>query len=223
MKRALSILLATAWMMVLVMPSQAEDRDELTLYPADASVFGWSQGEWLGAYITWLLEIPPGQNPALDPSSPRNCESQHGGKVGFLSPAGADCTVPEGAAIVFTPAAHECSAAEGNGQTFRALKACAAEGWEEFFGPETYEQRLWLDGDRLRHQREWVVISPGEIIDFPRNNIYGVEPGPSRSLSKGLLFIVRPPDEGRHVIRVVAHDKVFGDFEFVWKIRVIDH
>ena len=64
--------------------------------------------------------------------------------------------------------------------------------------------------------------SPGEIIEFPDDNIWGADPGPSKSVTKGFVFILRPLGEGRHRIVVeVAHD-VFGEMRWVWKLDVVN-
>jgi len=191
------------------------------LYPPSAEPFGSSQAEWLGAYITWLLEIPTPKNPLVHPDSPLNCAEQRGGRVVFLGTQGADCTVSKDAALVFTPGAWECSAAEGLGDTWAKLRACARDNFDHDFGPELYHQSVYIDGKRLRHQRDWVVRSPGELIDLPDDNLVGAEPGPTESVTKGFLFILRPLDEGRHRIVVDAVDEVFGEFHWVWKLHVV--
>ena len=48
------------------------------------------------------------------------------------------------------------------------------------------------------------------------------EPGPSRSVTKGFMFILRPLDEGAHRVVVNIVDDVLGEFRWVWKLEVIE-
>ena len=63
---------------------------------------------------------------------------------------------------------------------------------------------------------------PGEIIDFPEDNIWDGEPGPSTSVTTGFMFILRPLDEGAHRVVVNIVDDVLGEFRWVWKLEVIE-
>jgi hypothetical protein len=191
------------------------------LFAPDASPYGKSLAEWEAAYQIWVNEIPVGQNPRIDPSSPRNCELQDN-QVVFLGGFGADCTIPEGVGVAFTPALGfwECSTGEGLGDTYRELRRCAWHRFGRDLDPHVYHQRIWIDGHRLRHQRRWVTLTAGEIVDFPKHNIWGAEPGPSKSVTKGFMFVLRPLSEGPHRIRWVLHHDVLGDASAVWNLDV---
>lgn len=194
----------------------------LGVFPPDASPYGKTYAQWQGAYQIWLNEIPAPENPLVDPLTARNCEVQPGGDITFLGGAGADCSVPAGTALAFSPALGfwECSTAEGLGETWQELRTCARENFAFDLDPAKYHQKLRIDGDRLVHQRRWVSHTPGEIIDFPEDNLWGAEPGPSRSITKGFLFILEPLDAGEHRIVVVVQDEALGDFRWVWKLHV---
>jgi hypothetical protein len=182
--------------------------------------FGMSYAEWLAAYQIWLNEIPTPQNPLVDPSSPRNCEVD--GPVVFLGPSGADCRVPEGKALVLGGASWECSTAEGLGMTFEALRRCATENFARDLGRDVVSFTLRIDGKRVSHPRRWTFVTSGEIITFPDDNIWGAVAGPSKSVTKGILWILRPLREGRHTVRIhVVVDQV-GAFDFIWRLRVVD-
>ncbi len=186
--------------------------------------YGTTYPQWQGAYQIWLNEIPAPENPLFDPLSPRNCELQPGGDIVFLGGIGADCSVSSDVALALSPALgfFECSTAEGLGETWRELRTCARENFAANINPDLYHQKVRIDGERLVHQRRWVSHTPGEIIDFPDENIWGAEPGPSRSLTKGFLFILEPLEPGEHRIVVIANDEVVGDFRWVWKLHVED-
>ena len=64
--------------------------------------------------------------------------------------------------------------------------------------------------------------TPREIIDFPKDNISGAVPAPSKSVTKGFLFILRPLEEGAHRIVIHIVDAVFGEYRFVWRLDVVD-
>jgi hypothetical protein len=222
MKRAIVMIAAGVLSLGLALPASAETANHL-LFPPDAVARGKTLAEWLAAYQIWANEIPTPENPWTDPLSPENCAIQPRNVV-FLGGFGADCTVPEGAAIAFTPALGfwECSTAEGLGETFAELRQCARGNFARDLSSDVYHQRIVIDGQRLRHQRRWVVITPGEIIDFPTDNFWGAVPGPSKSVTKGFMFVLRPLREGVHRITWVLHHDEFGDFQAVWRLRVID-
>jgi hypothetical protein len=80
--------------------------------------------------------------------------------------------------------------------------------------------RVLVDGERLSRVRRWIFRTPGEIIDFPERNIWHAEPGPSRSVTKGFLIILRPLDPGLHTIRVRTKSDAFGTFRDTFKLHV---
>ncbi len=226
MRRVLVSLAAAALAIAVGMPASADHGGAATrkLYPPEAEPFGMSYAEWQGAYQIWLNEIPAPENPIFDPSSPLNCAEQRRGKVVFLGPAGADCAVSDEAALALSPAIGfwECSTAEDLGDTWAELRACARDNFARDLDPSKYHQSVFIDGKRLRHQRDWIDLTPGEIIDFPDPNIWNAEPGLSKSVTKGFLFILRPLSEGRHRIVIDVSDEVIGGFHFVWKLNVVD-
>lgn len=140
----------------------------------------------------------------------------------FLGANGADCRVPEGKALVLSDGFWECSTAEGLGTTFQALRRCAIDNFAKDLGPDALSLTLRIDGERVAHPREWTVLSPGEIITFADDNLWGAAVGPSKSVTKGILFVLRPLHEGRHTIRVHVVGKVVGTFDIIWRIRVVD-
>ena len=198
---------------------QEQVRDR-RIFPPSSHPFGMSYPEWEGAYQIWLNEIPTPQNPLVDPSSSRNCEVD--GPVVFLGPSGADCRVPEGKALVLGGASWECSTAEGLGMTFEALRRCATENFARDLGRDVVSFTLRIDGKRVSHPRRWTFVTQGEIITFPEDNIWGAVAGPSKSVTKGILWILRPLHGGQHTVRIhVVADQV-GAFDFIWRLRVVD-
>ena len=226
MRRALVFIASAMLALAIGVPASADHGGAVAriLYPPDAEPFGMSYAEWQGAYQIWLNEIPAAENPIIDPASPLNCAEQRNGNVVFLGPSGADCIVSDEAALVFTGAYSfwECSTAEGLGETWAELRACARTNFARDLDPEVFHQSVFIDGRRLRHHRDWIDITPGEIIDFPDPNIWEAEPGPTRSVTKGFLFIVRPLSEGTHRIVLDISDEAIGDHRYVWKLHAVD-
>lgn len=185
----------------------------------DSVRHGMTYPQWEGAYQVWLNGIPTPKNPLVDPGSPRNCEPQPGHTV-FAGPFGADCHVPSGSSIVFGTFFWECSTAEGLGETYRELRDCAISNFDHDFGPDGIHTTVTVDGQRLHHPRKWIFLTPGEVIHFPENNIYNVEPGRSKSVTEGTLYILKPLSDGTHHVHVHGVDSVIGAFNVDWTFHV---
>jgi hypothetical protein len=190
------------------------------VFPPDAEPLGVAYPEWHGLYQIWENEIPTPENPSVDPSSPKNCALKRRGAVVFLGAFGADCSVPAGIPLVFGTASWECSTAEGLGETFRRLRRCANENFDRDFGREIFYQKVVIDGVHLKRSRRWVSVTPGEIIDFPEDNIWDAEPGPSRSVSKGFLFVLRGMSPGEHEVFVKVLFEGEHVFDVTWTLHV---
>lgn len=154
---------------------------------------------WLARYMRWLQEIPTGPKTPLRPAGTRNCEV-HGHLV-FMGPHGTTrgCTVPEGKATATLLAlGYECSTAEGNGRTYKKLRACAVQGFQNSYGRKHISVQVFVDGKHLKHPRRWTFTSPGRLVDFPKNNIWGAPAGCTKSVTRGLFYIVKPLRPGDH-------------------------
>jgi hypothetical protein len=125
-------------------------------------------------------------------------------------------------AVAFSPFFWECSTAEGLGETFLELLKCARQNFAHDFDPAIFRFTVKIDGKRLLAPRRWTFETPGEFVLLPDDNIWGVPGGLTKSVSKGFFYIVQPLAEGQHEIRVHADDQVFGEFNFVWELRIED-
>jgi hypothetical protein len=222
MKKPLVLVSCVILLVTLGAPASASDDDRASAFSPDSRPQGMTYAQWQGAYQVWLNEIPTPENPIVDPASARNCELQRRGRAAYLGALGARCSIPEGVASVLSGPFWECSTAEGLGETFAELRRCARENFRADFGPKVMSIRVEIDGRRLKHPRRFVVQSPGEIIDFPEDNIWGAVPGPSKSVTRGLLLVLRPMSEGVHRVVIETHDDQFGDFRVVWRLNVVD-
>jgi hypothetical protein len=184
-----------------------------------AVVHGMDQSQWEGAYQVWLEEIPTAKNPLTDASSPRNCEVQPG-NVAFAGASGANCHVPPGVWIGISSYFWECSTAEGLGHTFSQLRHCAEHNFARDFGPDDFHDTILVDGVQVHHPRKWIFTTPGEVIDFPKHNIFGADPGRSKSVTKGNFFLVKPFAHGRHEVidRVRFPDGTGFNIEWVFHV-----
>jgi hypothetical protein len=194
-----------------------EATDEV--FGPSATPYGRTYSQWEGLYQIWLNEIPFDTNPFVDPLSDRNCELQQG-RVVFVGPSGANCAIPEGKAIAISGGFWECSTLEGLGDTFAELRRCAIDNFAIDFDPAGLQFRVKLDREPVRHPRRWRFVTPGEIIQFPEDNIWGVPGGQTKSVTKGFFYILRPLDEGRHVFKFHIEIQGVDPFDFVYVFHV---
>jgi len=219
MKRTFTMIAAGLLMAATLGSAQASSGGAHLIAPPNAIRQGMTYSEWEAAYQIWVEEIPLRLNPLAFPDSPRNCELQPGNTV-FIGASGADCAVPSGAAIGLSTYFWECSTAEGLGNNYRALRRCAEENFDHDFGPQVSHTTLKIDGAKVNHPRRWTFTTPGEIIDFPKNNLWGALPGPSKSVTRGTMYIIRSLPDGVHHIRLHVNDQVFGKFNIDYTLHV---
>jgi hypothetical protein len=208
------LLVATLVATAFVWSGPASAQGGSAVFPPDASPRGMTYPEWEGAYQIWLNEIPTGRNPYVHPDSEENCALVHG--VVFLGPFGADCDVPGGHPILLPDGFWECSTGEGLGDTFGELRRCARENFAADFDPAFFQLSVWVDEVKVLHPRRWTFLSPGEFFRFPRNNIWGADPGRTKSVTKGMLWLVRPLVPGDHTLRL----HIFGCCDIIWSLHV---
>ncbi len=178
--------------------------------------------QWHGAWQIWINGTPKPINPAHHPNNNQNC-SLHDGVIFLAStPADITCSIPSDTPVAFAGllATWECSTAEGLGSSFDELTRKCTGLFYRDISRRTFNLILTIDGELVRGDRRWVNVTPGEVIDFPENNLWGVEPGPSNSVSKGFFFLLRPLSVGTHEISAKAVDDNFGTFSAVWTLEV---
>lgn len=222
--RALRPLVVASFVVLSVLSAPValgDNSADARLFSPHSEPYGRPYAEWFAEFQEWYNEIPTPVNPLIESDSPHNCDVEDG-KVVFLG-AETSCKVPEHKAVAFAGGFWECSTAEGLGDTYAELRRCAVQNFEKDFDPDVHQFKIWIDGEVLRHPRRWAVVTPipADLIDFPEDNIWGAEPGPSKSVSKGFFYILRPLPEGTHTIRAEVHDDTFGDVTFTYKLRVV--
>jgi hypothetical protein len=217
--KRLTIAVLVTFSLLPASPTQADPSDDGLLFSPHSQPYGRPYAEWFAEYQEWLNEIPTPVNPVTDPASPENCDLEDG-RVTFVI-AGADCNVPKHKAVAFSDAFWECSTAEGLGDTYAELRTCAVDNFETDFSRDVLRFTVRVDGRIVRNPRRWTVLTPipSDLIQFPKDNIWGAEPGPSKSVSKGFFYILRPLGAGAHTITVDVHHENFGDFTLSYKVR----
>jgi hypothetical protein len=218
--KRLTIACLVALSLIPISAAHADQVGDRRLFSPHSRPYGRAYAEWFAEYQEWLNEIPTPVNPVTNPASPKNCDVEDG-RVTFIV-AGADCKVPEHKAVAFSDAFWECSTAEGLGDTYPELRACAVDGFATDFGRDVLKFTIRVDGRPIPRPRRWTVLTPipSDLIDFPEDNIWGAEPGPSKSVTRGFFYILRPLPEGAHTITADVHHETFGDFTLTYEIRV---
>jgi hypothetical protein len=198
MRRLLVVLAAASLIGVFLAPSAASAQ-KAHVFPPNAHPFGASYGEWQARWFEWFIEIPAPVSPLFDETG-ELCGTNQSGPVWFLAPVAHPgtttraCTVPTGTGVFVQGLGNECSNVEPPpffGATEAELRACAAAGYEAFFGDAT--QSITVDGvtvsgfeDRYRTQ------TPLFSYTLPPDNLYGLPPGNALAISDGTAVMVKP-------------------------------
>ena len=217
MRRLLVVLAAASLIGALLAPSAASAQNA-HVFPPTAHPFGASYGEWQARWFEWFIEIPAPVNPLFDETG-ELCGTNQSGPVWYLAPVAHPgtttraCTVPTGTGIFVPPPFFGATEAE--------LRACAAAGYEAFFGDAT--QSITVDGvtvsgfeDRYRTQ------TPLFSYTLPPDNLYGLPPGNALAISDGTAVMVKPLPPGVH--RIVVHIEspaLGGTVEVVYNLTVV--
>ena len=203
LRRGLPTLLSTALLMTFlgVAPSSADPGGHThKVFGAQSHPYDVGYTVWLARWAKWIQELPIRDFPSAD--SPSNC-AVHGRAV-FMGPIGAaGCTVPEGKTVAIqTILAWECSTAEGLGETYGELRRCAVHNFRRDVGRAKVSLHVRVDGKRLERPRRWTFTSQGRVVDLPKNNIWGAPPGPTKSITRGVFYLLKPLAPGDHNVFV---------------------
>jgi hypothetical protein len=202
-RRTLTAVLSTALLVTFLSaaPSTADPGEHThKVFGANSHPYDLGYTRWLARWAKWIQELPVRDFPSPDSAS--NCDV-HGPAV-FMGPLGAaGCTIPAGKAVAIQPYLQwECSTAEGLGETYRELRKCAVQRFRRDWSREEVTLRVRVDGKRLEQPRRWTFTSQGRVVDLPKNNIWGAPPGPTKSIMRGVFYLLRPLAEGDHYVRV---------------------
>lgn len=202
LRRTLSVVVTVTFLLVLpgAVGAQPPVHDRDRLFGPQAAPAGVSYDRWFARWAAWLQKYPASRSP-IAPNSPNNCEQRP--NVVFIGPngTGKDCSVPRGKPVGLTFVGQECSTAEGNGETYRELRRCAVAGYRDFFSAQDAAVRLKVDGNRIERPRRWTFTSSNRMVTLPKDNIWGAPAGPTKTVSHGLFYMLKPLAPGEHLVR----------------------
>ena len=192
--------------MVAVAPATASS---LHVYPPNSHPYGATYVQWEMRFIRYIAAIPASKNPGDDRTGV-DCAVGQSGPVWYVENSGIGanvrCTVPAGKALLIAAAFPECSTAEGNGNTYEALRSCV-----ESYVADLKEVSVTVDGvqltDLLTH---YLFQTPLFTYAYPADFVFKPEnsrPGTTKSVAEGVYVMLAPLSAGHHTI--VMHD-LFG-------------
>ncbi|MBV9176460.1 MAG: hypothetical protein JO297_05430 [Nitrososphaeraceae archaeon] len=186
------------------------NNDDPHIFSINSKPYGSSYSDWCIRWIKWLLEQPRESNPAIDTSGENCAQNQHG-PVWFLAgtfggSATRKCNIPLGKAILFPIIEKECSFAEDNDLK---IETDLISRTTKFMNSVTHLE-LSIDGITLQNLNKYRVQTPVFDLMFPRNNVYGVKEGKTRSTCNGFWIFLGPPTVGDHKIYFRGADRDFN-------------
>jgi hypothetical protein len=168
------------------------------LYSPNLEPYGKNFAKWAELWIKWVLSIPKMYNPAADLTGEHWNQNQNG-PVLFLAGtfggfARRQCSIPAGKAIFFPVVTKECSFAEDYDlKTEKEL----IKRVKQFIDCVT-RMEVVVDGAQLQDLRKYRVHSGIFDLVFPENNVYDVEPGPTKSVTDGYWVFLKGLSTGQH-------------------------
>jgi hypothetical protein len=177
-------------------------------YPANATPFGMTYGDWMAAYLQYFFSIPASTHPVNDTTGAECKVAQSSSPVFFLNSTltgtfvTRTCTIPAKALLIAVAWA-ECSNVEAPpsyGANPQDMRRCAAAGVN---GVGVKTLKLTVDGEDISQLlRSLRVQSPYYDFTMPaKDNIlglYGVTSG--SSVADGYLVMLERLSPGNHVI-----------------------
>ena len=180
-----------------------EIESEVVMYPRNCEPFGKSWEKWAEEWCKWLLSIPKDRNPANDETGINSSQEQKDENVWFLAgtfgnniPVRRKCTIPASKAILFPIADKEDSFAEDQElNNVEELSIRARTCMDRLI-----YLHLIIDGKRVLNLEKYRVQSKVFNFKFPKNNVYSVTPGQTKSVCDGYWAFLRPLPIGSHEI-----------------------
>ena len=177
---------------------------EKFLFSINERPFGKLWEEWAALWCNWLLSIPRDKNPSLDETGKNCMENQMnpdvwflGGTFGNIAPVKRLCIIPLGKAILFPIIEKEDSFAEDhdlNTEEELAERASKVMDRVIHLGAE-------VDGVKLEHLNRYRVRSRLFDLKIPKDSVYDLQQGITRSICDGIWIFLKPLPVGNHIIR----------------------
>lgn len=175
------------------------------VFALDSKPYGGTYEDWTIKFWQWLIPTPADKSPMTDTTGERCRENQNSSSPVFFlvflggGSAVRTCDVPVGKAILVPVNVVECSFAEMNVKTEEELHTCSEE--DESSNPGLF---LSVDGKQFKDLETYRVHSRVFDTNFPENNIFAANPGPTRVVSDGYWVILEPLTPGKHDIHFKA-------------------
>ena len=228
MRRLLVVLAAASLLGALLVAPSAAASTNSHVYSLNAHPFGATYGEWGARWFTWFIEVPAAENPVFDETG-ELCGTNQSGRVWFLAATfhpgttTRACTIPTGTGILVPGAGNECSNVEPPpffGATEAELRACAAAGYEAFFGDAT--QSITVDGAAVANLDAYRTQTPLYSYTLPPGNVYGLPPSEALAISDGTVVVVKPLPPGQHrIVTTIDAQALGGVSEVVYNLTVV--
>lgn len=184
--------------------------NNLVVFSPDSDPYGVSYAEWTARFWQWLLEQPSDNNPLNDQTGKNCANNQKDPNVWFLlgtagGSAERTCVIHAGKAILVSIINVVCSyATDPELKSESELRSCAKTDQDKVTSVE-----LTLDGVKLPDLKKYRIQSPLFDVTFPKNNVFGGKPGPTKAISDGYWVFLKPLSPGRHEIH---HSGALVDF-----------
>ena len=228
MRRLLVVLAAASLIGAALVAPSAASPPNAHVFSLNAHPFGATYGEWAARWFTWFIEVPAPQNPVFDETG-ELCDTNQSGPVWILAAVfhpgttTRGCTIPTGTGILVAGIGNECSNVEPPpffGATEEELRACAAAGYEQFFGDAT--QSITVDGVPVANLDAYRTQTPLYSYTLPPDNVYGLPPATALAISDGTVVVVKPLPVGEHQIVVMIDAPALGGVtQVVYNITIV--
>jgi hypothetical protein len=173
------------------------------LFDRNEHPFSKSWERWAASWCIWLLSIPKKENPSLDRTGKYCSLNQNNQNVWFLTGTFGNikqikrrCVLPSWKAIFFPILVKEDSFAEDSDLATEAdlIKRCE-QATNRLINIEAS-----IDDQKIVHLENYRARSEVFDLTFPKDNVYNVRPGLTRSVCDGYWLFIKPLPAGTHSI-----------------------
>lgn len=172
------------------------------LFSSKERPFGHSWEYWTTRWWRWFLSIPKVSSPAMDKTGKKSSVKQSDPNVWFLAStinggAVRIVKIPSGKALLFPVINVTISNSENPTlNTDTDLISFVKQDMDDIVKKEAS-----IDGEDIYISERFRVQSPPFNFSFPRDNIFGVQEGPTRGVGDGYWIFIRPLQPGEHTLR----------------------
>lgn len=168
---------------------------DISIYPLDSLPYGYSYLDWTIKWWKWLLSIPRGLNPSLDPTGSHASVNQIGQRVFFICQTFANhsltpirqVTLPDRCAI-FTPIINWISVSPIDGVDEEQLLRSAKTKIDA-----VENLQLSINGKPVRTRLKDYRVTSGQFeVIMPTDNVLGLKEGNATCLSDGYWLMFEP-------------------------------